>query len=361
MLAAMRTTLAALIALGLVIGACSPDDEAADSTTTTTSTTSTTQSPETSTTPAPTTTTGPANRSLINGMPVDDTELLDRRVLAVKIDNHPRANPQSGIDKADMVIELLVEGVTRYITIWHESDADYLGPMRSGRPTDGALLAAFNEPTYAISGAQNWVQSSIVSKDVRLIGEVGRPQTFRVSSRSAPHNLYVDTSALRDYADDRGYADEPPSGPLWEFGPMSETADPANEVTIRFSGNTVIWTWDDETSLWLRTGYGNESTYRDEDGTEERIGVPVMVALYVEQYTASPPAGVSGTALPSSRTTGSGDAFVFADGRVMEGTWERETELDWFTLTDANGDVMMVPPGKVWLSLVPANRGLTYE
>ncbi len=216
MLAPMRTTLAALIALSLVIGACSSDDEATDSTTST-STTSTTESPETSTTSAPTTTTttGPVDRSLINGMPVDDPELLDRRVLAIKIDNHPRANPQSGINEADMVIELMVEGITRYITIWHESDADYLGPMRSGRPTDGTLLAALNEPTYVISGAQDWVQSFVVSRDVHLIGEVGRPQTFRVSSRGAPHNLYVDTFALRDYADDRGYANEPPSVPLF--------------------------------------------------------------------------------------------------------------------------------------------------
>lgn len=360
----MRPTriLVTLIALGLVVGACSPDDAA--ETTSSASTVATTRTTDLSTTSSSATTStssGPEFTSLVNGLPVDDPALLQRRVLAVKIDNHPRANPQSGINHADMVVELMVEGITRYLTIWHESDTDYLGPMRSGRPTDPTLLRALNEPSFAISGAQAWVQSLIRSKDVHLIGEAGPPMTFRISSRSAPHNLYVNTSELRNYADGRDYPDDPPSEPLWSFGPMSPDAEPAIEATLDFSGNTVIWTWDESSGTWQRTGYGHESMYRDEDGTEARIGVPVMIALYVEMYTASPPAGVSGTTLPSSHTTGSGKAYVFSDGKVSEGTWERQSEQEWFTLTDAEGNTMTVPPGRSWLSLVPAGGGLTYR
>lgn len=366
----MRTT-ARLVALGLILTACSVSNaESLDTSTTTTEPATSTTDPSTTTTTSVTTTTVDGRpTSLINGLPVDDPATQDRRVLAVKIDNHPKANPQSGIDQADMIIELRVEGITRYISIWHESDSEYLGPMRSGRPTDPTLLAAMNEPTFAISGAQAWVQSVIVSKDVHLVGEVGPPATFRVSDRSAPHNLYVNTMALRDRADGRGYPDEPPSGPLWEFGPMSELSDPATHIDIDF-GNTVSWDWDDELNVWHRTGYGELSTVVTETAAEEEseeetaetpIGVPVLVALYVEQYTASPPAGVSGKSLPSSRTTGSGKAYVFADGRVTEGTWEREVETEWFKLTDANGETLLVPPGKVWVSLVPDHLGLTFE
>lgn len=356
----MRTPLAVLLALGLLIGACSPDD-AGDTTTTTQVTTSqASTSPTTSTTLAPTTTEA-GETSLVNGTVVDDPELLDRRVLGIKIDNHPRGNPQSGIDQAGMVIELMVEGITRYLTIWHESDSEYLGPMRSGRPTDPTLLSAMNEPTFVISGAQDWVQLLIRSKDVHLIGEVGQPQTFRISGRGAPHDLYVNTVALREYADDRGYPDDPPDGPLWDFGPMPASAEETTQVTIDFSGNTVVWDWDEAGGMWYRSGYGEESMVRDEEGNETRLGVPVMVALYVDQYTLSPPSGVSGSALPSSRTTGSGQAFVFADGQVITGTWEREEDSEWFTLTDEDGKTMLVPPGRVWVSLVPSNRGLTYR
>jgi hypothetical protein len=103
--------------------------------------------------------------------------------------------------------------------------------------------------------------------------------------------------------------------------------------------------------MWLRTADGREGMVRDQEGNETRLGVPVMVALYTNQYTVN--------GLPSSEVTGSGEAYVFADGKYVAGTWEREELTDWFTLTDADGKVITVPAGKIWVSLVPTNSGLT--
>lgn len=344
----MRTTIARLVTLAVLLAACSPAaSEPVDSSTTSAPTTSTSSSTSSTST---TTTIESLDTSLVNGMPVDDPALLERRVLAVKIDNHPRAQPQSGIDQADMVMEMLVEGITRFITIWHESDVDYLGPNRSGRPTDANLLSAFNEPTFTISGAQGWVQNMITGNGIHLIKELSQG-TFRISGRGAPHNLYVDTFVLRETADARELPNEPPEGPIWEFGPLPADAASASSVTMRFAGNSVVWDWDETEGLWLRTASGRESMVRDQEGNEERIGVPVMVALYTNQYSVN--------GLPSSEVTGSGEAYVFADGSHVQGTWEREELTDWFTLTDPEGNVMTVPPGKVWVSLVPTNSGLT--
>lgn len=343
----MRTTIARLVTLAVLLAACSPAaSEPVDSSTTSAPTTSTSSSTSTSTS----TTVESLDTSLVNGLPVDDPTLLDRRVLAVKIDNHPLARPQSGIDQADMVMEMMVEGITRFITIWHESDVDYLGPNRSGRPTDANLLPAFNEPTFTISGAQGWVQNMITGNGIHMIKELSEG-TFRISGRRAPHNLYVDTFVLRETADAREHPDDPPEGPIWEFGPLPADAAPASSVTMRFSGNTVVWDWDETEGLWLRSASGQESMVRDQEGNEERIGLPVLVALYTDQYSVN--------GLPSSEVTGSGEAYVFADGSYVQGTWEREELTDWFTLTDPEGNVMTVPPGKVWVSLVPTNSGLT--
>ncbi len=348
----MRIKLAWLVALGLILGACSGSVEDAATTTTSEPTTTTTEA--TTTTIDTTTTLG--DLSPLNGLPVDDPSLLDRRVLAVKMDNHPNARPQSGVQEADVVFEIIVEGITRFLTLWMQSDTEYFGPMRSGRPTDPHILTALNQPTFAISGAQTWVQQLIRSMDVYLIGEV-RPATFRISDRFAPHNLYANTLLLREYADEQGYPDEPPNGPIWEFGDLPSTAEEATSVTLDFVGNIVQWDWDEASGTWLRTADGVESNWRTEDGEEGRIGFPVLVALGVDQYLHSPPG--RGKSLPSSKTTGTGEAYVFADGKVVTGTWDRPTEQEWFTLTDDSGNEIPVPAGQVWISLVP-NGGLTF-
>lgn len=267
------------------------------------------------------------------------------------MDNHPNARPQSGVEQADMVIELIVEGVTRFITIFHHSDTEYLGPMRSARPTDQTILPAFNEPTFAISGAQGWVQSMIRDVGVHLIGEE-RPETFRISSRRAPHNLYTDTSLLREHADSLGYPDEPPLGPLWEFGPMPDDAEAVQTVRLNFTTNVVEWDWDEDAGSWLRTIDGKESEWTTESREDQRIAYPVLVVLEVVQYSVG--------GLPSSRTAGVDmPAFVFANGEVVEATWQRDDINEWFTLTDVNGDPVPVPEGQVWVSLVPGST--TYE
>ena len=317
----------------------------------TTSTTSTTTTLATTTTAAETTTTS-GTTSQINGLAVDDPALLNRRLLAVKIDNHLNARPHSGIEDADAVIELMVEGVTRFISMWQQSDSEFLGPMRSGRPTDQTLLAFFNEPTLAISGAQSWVQSMISSVGIHLIGEV-EPATFRVSGRRAPHNLFANTVLLREYANSRGYPDLPIDGAMWEFGPMRADARTASRVSINFLGNPVEWTWDAASATWLRTLGGNVSNWRTEDGLEGQVGFPVLVALFMEQYSVGN--------LPASRTAGTGLAYVFAEGKVVEGTWQRDDITQWFRLIDMNGNTIQVPPGQVWISLVPDSTGLVIE
>src|SRR5680860_1000202 len=150
-----------LVAVALLAAACS---SGADDTTTTAAATSstseaTTTTAPTTTTPTSTTTTttlAPGIGPTINGLNAE-RDLYERRVVAVKIDNHPAARPQSGLQEADAVYEVLVEGgLTRFIAMFHQSDSEYVGPNRSGRPTDSGLMAPLGGP-FQISGAQSWV------------------------------------------------------------------------------------------------------------------------------------------------------------------------------------------------------------
>jgi hypothetical protein len=347
----MRSTSLLLVA-ALALAACSGAD-AAQETTTTTARATTTEAPSTTTTVAETTTTdltldGPT--SPINGLVVEDETLLDRRALVVKIDNHPNARPQTGLSEADAVIELMVEGITRLVAVFHTGDVETVGPIRSMRPTDGQLATLFDAPLVA-SGGQDWVVSSIRSTGTAIIGEVGRPQTFRSSSRSAPHNLYGNTIALRDLADSRGYDDEAPDQ-LWEFGDLPNDADAASEIQLPFaSGLVVRWTWDGE--KYTKTTNGAPHNWILPDGETEQMWAETLVVLEMLTYTQSPPPG--GGPAKAVESVGSGNAYVFAEGRVVEGTWQRDSLGDTFTLT-AGEETMAVPPGKLAITFFDRDR-----
>lgn len=315
--------------------------------------TTTTKVAATTTTQPTTTTNRPAQfLSPLNGLPVTDAALLDRRVMAVKIDNAPGARPQSGLEQADAVIELLVEsGVTRFIALFHDADSEYLGPMRSGRPTDPTLLAPLGA-TFAISGAQPWVLAQIRRAGVPMVGEE-RPATFRISSRRAPHNLYVDTTLLRELADDRAYPDEAPTK-LFEFGGFPANAEAAQEIEIGFSdGTRVLWTYANGT--YTRHQNSAESSWISPEGTKGPISADTLVVLFGKRYTANPPGGV-GTPVPAMDMTGEGRAIVFGGGEVVEGSWRRADTASWFELVDERGGALPVPPGVPWISLVPDGR-----
>src|SRR5690606_34918644 len=57
--------------------------------------------------------------------------------LSAKVDNHPDARPQYGLEHTDVLYEELVEGgMTRYVAIWQSTVPELIGPVRSIRPMD---------------------------------------------------------------------------------------------------------------------------------------------------------------------------------------------------------------------------------
>ena len=94
------------------------------------------------------------------------------------------------------------------------------------------------------------------------------------------------------------------------------------------------------------------------DGTPEQIAVDVLVILVGHRYTAYPPAGVSGSAVPATDSVGSGNAYILYGGTVWRGTWRRDDIGESFQLVGDDGTTMTVPPGVPWVSLFPDSRTL---
>ena len=86
-----------------------------------------------STLPGPTTTLPAPEVMPLTGLPIEDAAAATRPALVAKIDNHPAARPQAGLNQADIVYEENVEQLTRYAAVFHSSAPTNIGPIRSGR------------------------------------------------------------------------------------------------------------------------------------------------------------------------------------------------------------------------------------
>ncbi|MGB6056936.1 MAG: DUF3048 domain-containing protein, partial [Microthrixaceae bacterium] len=175
------------------------DDKPAPTTTTSTTTTSTTTTvPE-----VLATTVMPLTGVAVNGDDPETAALMNRPALAAKVDNDRAAMPQVGLERADIVIELRVEGISRYMAVFHSQQVDKVGPIRSARTSDPDLLNMFGQPLFVWSGGNRNVVRAI--HNVPFIQNESHDKVpgaySRVRSKRAPHNLLVDAPEIFERAD----------------------------------------------------------------------------------------------------------------------------------------------------------------
>ncbi len=300
----------------------------------------------------------PERTSPLDGLAAPDGRSVNRRVIGVKIDNAAAARPQSGIEKADAMIELMVEGgLSRMMALYLESDTDYLGPVRSVRPTD-VLVEALGM-TVGISGGQPWIADMLATEGVPLIREsqVGPPTMVRVTTRSAPHNLYTNTAELRAEADRRGYANAPPPD-LFRWGAFGYFDAPsATRIDVSWSDPiSTIWDWDGE--RYLRSSGSVPHFWQDRQGQTGRMTADNLIVIFGRYYEVPAPSGTG--RVPAMRTIGSERMVLFTEGRVIDGTWSRPDNETWFTFSTSAGE-LIVPPGLSWIHVLPHDRPLTRQ
>ena len=330
---------------GLLFVAACGGGSSSDTATDDTAAPATTVEPE----PTTTTTTIPPILAPLTGLPVEAE--ITRPALVAKIDNHPKARPQWGLNQADIVYEENVEMLTRFAAVFHSNGSDPVGPIRSGRKQDIDLLEPLNKPLFVWSGGNAEVtklirESTMVDLSHSAADEAGGYR--RESSRSAPHNLLAETTKLWTLAPEG--AQPPP--PQFEYRAATEvippTARETGGVKLTMDGVRVLWEWSSEFSRFIRSQ--DDKPHVDFD--EVRVNAANVVVLYVN-YSKS---GIS----PVARTIGSGEAWVFTAGKLFQGTWERDDAAKPFTLKDTAGDVIKLTPGNTWVELTRVGKGVSY-
>ncbi len=286
-----------------------------------------------------------------------------KRVLAFKIDNNLNARPQSGLQEADAVMEILVEGgMTRFLAFFMDKSSTYVGPIRSARPTDPTLVRPYGG-ILVVSGATAGLIPAIREMGVPVLEEVSSPTMFRIPSREAPHNLYADTNLVREYIDERGFLFNQDISPLYNFGnDQSNWNLGANRVTIKYSDfSTVIWKSDNEQyNRFIIDGYSNEDgavahEFITSDGYTDILKVSTVVVIQGPLYNDEV------TTLPSVLTVGVGPVTIFHEGKYIEGTWRRNDMADSFEFLDLDQNKIQVPPSKQWIHVLPLNGDISWS
>ena len=281
----------------------------------------------------------------LTGQSVAGGVVPDRPALAIKVENYPDARPQAGLQAADVIFEEPVEGgITRFIVVYHCDDEPRVGPVRSARTADPDVLAQLGVPILAYSGGAPNVVRAIEEANLLDLDETSGGAAFtRDVSRPSPHNLYVSTRALYRIAS----STEPAPEPLFAYDEeLTRKSRKATSVHLPFSTTyaDVWWSWDRQADAWVRS-HGQEAHMAEEG---EQVSADNVVVQLVD-VEVGPRGGIT----PHLELVGSGKSYVFRDGRMIPGRWERENLRDVTRFVAKDGTEIALTPGRTWVELLP--------
>lgn len=294
----------------------------------------------------------------LTGLPGADAPTAGAHpAITVKMDNSPDARPQTGIERADIVYELLVEGITRFALVFHSELPEPVGPVRSARSSDIDLVSALSTPVFAWSGGNPGVEGEVAAAARRgLLTDASYSAAFdayfRSTDRIAPHNLYVNLPKLLELKAPAGQGAPMPvfTYRAADAAPAVVGGVPALGMSVDFGMGTVIdYLWDAGRNGWRRFQVDGSHARRD-SATMDRAGgqvTPANVVVMFTEYGQSP----SDSRSPMALTVGSGRAIVYTAGRAIEGTWTRPDARTPAVLRDAAGSVIALTPGRTWVEL----------
>ena len=334
-----RFRLPLVLASSLVVAACGgggDDDEEAVPTSSTTATTA-----------APAGVVAP-----LTGLAQPDAGRRARVALVVKLDNAPKGRPQAGINQADVVVvEKVEDGVTRLFTIFQTNDADPVGPVRSARSTDVALVTPLNRPLFAYAGTNATFQKLVDAAPLVDVGfnKAGGDYSRR-SDRPQTYNLFSNTSAL--YKRAPADAKAPPALFTYRAAGQAASGDAAAGVHLEYRGKNITtrvdYAWDAGSGTWKRAQDG--TPFNDAAGVQT---APRNVVVQFVTYRDTGQRDRSGAVVDEAELIGQGEAWILSDGKVVKGKWSKASPEVVTSYTDAAGAPVALTPGTTWVELPP--------
>ncbi|TQS71900.1 DUF3048 domain-containing protein [Ornithinibacillus gellani] len=278
------------------------------------------------------------------------------RAVGIMVNNHKAARPQTGLSKADVVFEILAEGmITRFLALFQSEQPDVVGPVRSAREYYFDLAERY-QALYVYHGAAAQINDMIRNRGIdHLNGSYydNDGKLFkRASFRKAPHNSYVQFPAIYKTASEKGFSIENNTKPLpflSEQDVADISGDAAEHIQIVYSSKpslVVSYTYDKKKGVYHRSSDGQETIEYETDKPIELDNILIMETY----HEVIDNAGRRKVDMDSG-----GNAYLLQKGKLQQVQWASE---DGLIVPVKDGKPIGLVPGKTWINVVPSDPGI---
>ena len=307
------------------------------------------------------------------------------------------ARPQVGLHNAKVVFEAIAEaGITRFAAIFQDPPA-VIGPIRSLRLYYLNWDVPFDCTVVHAGGSEEALQA------LRSYGSRDLTENYAYMWRSSANytvqrlwnNLFTSGELLNGFNINNGYL----TSDIKSFAHMTPTESTRNKIDVQieeplkidqpaakdtdtlsprvshidFSFGAMpnfnpVYDYDVAANSYKRS-YETGAPHTSYDCTgksgeitpelvceETQITAKVVIAMMVQEKKAA-----YDNYHEDISTIGAGDAYIFQNGGVIEGTWEKSSKDAQIIFRDSSGDDIKLAPGNVWISALPASYGATVD
>lgn len=283
------------------------------------------------------------------------------RPIAVMIDNEgTKSLPQGGLDKAQIVYEVIVEGgLTRLMPVFWGTNPEMIGPVRSARDYFLDYTMEYDAIYVHVGGSPQ------AGKDIKKLGindidgmHVGSEVIWDLTKEKGNwQDSYTSMKALTEYIGKTKYRAVTEVKFPFEYNASNiipATGGPANSITLKYPSMTTKYEYDGTSGTYKRFRYGKAHMERV---SGKQFEAENIIIQFVPNYD------IKGdkAGRQEMNTKGSGKGYFITGGKTINLKWSKETRSSITKYTDETGNPIKLNKGQTWIQIMPMNGKVTIE
>lgn len=281
-----------------------------------------------------------------------------KRPVAIMISNIKGALPQSGLNDADLLYEVVTEGgITRIMAVYRDyTTMPKIGPVRSARDQHVQLMLPIGA-LYGHIGASVYAEEMLETYKWKNTREIdGKYRNFywidaeRRQTRAQEHCVYTDgenfSRAIEEFGmDHTGFEPDP----VFDFVPYDQparqlTGGEATNIYVRFSGYASS-SFEYKDGKYYKSEFGEPQM---DEGTNSQLAADNVLVLFAD--ITKYPDGI----LANVNYDWGGTGYYFHGGRYEKIRWKKGLPEQPLQILDSHGNEtpVQINPGTTYVAIV---------